>query len=517
MKYTIYTLAFIEGFLVVAFELLVARMLAPTFGGSLFVLTSVLGVTLISLLLGYYFGSLLVKKNNFDNYLFFIQMSAVLLILSPLISEIIINFIDLKLIPSTILSVVCLLGISLFLLGSVSPQLIQVLSNENTQAGEISGKVFSISTFGGFVATFILGLWLIVDFGVKKTCYLVGGSALVILFTIYFFKRELIKFNHFGFIIILFLVGWSLQSMHTPETNSNYQIMYESESILGKIQVKEFQNNIRVLSNNGMDQSAVNNIDSTSIFHYVHVISSLANLMPAGNRNHALILGLAGGSLIHEFKYLGYENIDVVDIDKRAVFLAEKYFYCPSKFYNFFEDDGRHFLSSVDTKYDIIVIDVSASDEQPYHLYTTQAVKLFSEKLHDPGFLIFNIIDYTQFNKLIITNRIASAMLENQLDTRLLQEFHPKIDEQTPKISTLINEKILLGIKSKAQKVWSTKNTSLRHCCYKYTFNHTMCENLDLVTFKLLTPTYQSYSDDCPLMEVESFDKSQLLRKFVKS
>lgn len=517
MKAMIYTIAFIEGFLVIAFELLVARILSPYFGGSLFVITAILGVTMLTLLLGYYLGSYLVKKDAFNNFLFYVILASVLLILLPLISDIIIHNIDLGLVPGTILSVGCLLGIPLILLGSVSPQLIQLLSLTNKKAGESSGLIFSISTLGGFIATFILGLYLIVDFGIRTSCYIVGAGAMIITLVVYAFNRKLVNINQFGFLIILSLVGVSLQSKNQPALESNFKILHQSDGLLGNLQVKEYANNIRILSNNAMDQSILNMVDSTSLFHYVHAISSVTSLLPVENRNNALIIGLAGGSLIKELHYLGYKDIDVVDIDIRTQLIANEYFLSPLDNYNFIVDDGRHYINTCDKKYDVIIVDVSASEDQPYQLYTSQAIETFYSKLNETGFLIYNIIDYVNYKKLVITNRVATGLLEAGFDTRLLQEFHPESDFKSKGIRSIINEKILLGIKSKNIQNWTGNPASLRHCCQKYTFNHKMCENFDLVTFKLTKPTQDSYVDDVPLMEVESFDKSQLIRKFTKS
>ena len=51
--------AFFEGFCVMAVGLFSAKLIAPYFGGSLYVWASVLGITLLSLMIGYYSGGLI--------------------------------------------------------------------------------------------------------------------------------------------------------------------------------------------------------------------------------------------------------------------------------------------------------------------------------------------------------------------------------------------------------------------------------------------------------------------------
>lgn len=58
-----------------------------------------------------------------------------------------------------------------------------------------------------------------------------------------------------------------------------------------------------------MDQSILNMVDSGIIMSMLFLL--LLDLLPVENRNNALIIGLAGGSLIKKLHYLGYKDIDV--------------------------------------------------------------------------------------------------------------------------------------------------------------------------------------------------------------
>ena len=61
-KYLLY-LAFISGFSIMAIELAASRLLSPSFGNSLFVWTNIIGLIMIFLSLGYYFGGRIADKN----------------------------------------------------------------------------------------------------------------------------------------------------------------------------------------------------------------------------------------------------------------------------------------------------------------------------------------------------------------------------------------------------------------------------------------------------------------------
>ena len=55
-------LAFLEGATVMAVEMLVAKMIAPLYGASLYVWSSIIGVTLIALAAGYFLGGKVSEK-----------------------------------------------------------------------------------------------------------------------------------------------------------------------------------------------------------------------------------------------------------------------------------------------------------------------------------------------------------------------------------------------------------------------------------------------------------------------
>ena len=81
-------IAFIEGGAVMVCELMSARMIAPFYGTTLFVWSSVIGVTLGALAIGYSVGGYLIDRRA-DNKLLFIVLAigAVLITLMPAIAK----------------------------------------------------------------------------------------------------------------------------------------------------------------------------------------------------------------------------------------------------------------------------------------------------------------------------------------------------------------------------------------------------------------------------------------------
>jgi hypothetical protein len=79
----------IEGGALMAVELMGAKLVAPFYGGSLYVWTAVLAITLLGLTLGYYIGGQLAKKRSSETKLFVILgVSALLVLVLPLTASI---------------------------------------------------------------------------------------------------------------------------------------------------------------------------------------------------------------------------------------------------------------------------------------------------------------------------------------------------------------------------------------------------------------------------------------------
>ena len=72
----LFTLAFIEGASVMACELFSAKMIAPFFGGSLYVWAAVLGITLFALMSGYYSGGYISARKKSENTVYWVLILA---------------------------------------------------------------------------------------------------------------------------------------------------------------------------------------------------------------------------------------------------------------------------------------------------------------------------------------------------------------------------------------------------------------------------------------------------------
>jgi len=510
LRNTLYILAFIEGLLVMAIELISGRLLTPIYGGSIYVWSSVLGFTMISLFVGYFFGGKLVSNKLHHKYVvpFSILSCAWLLIMPLLSSKILISLLSLGLILGSAVSVFVLIAVPLILLGAISPQIIQILSETKIEAGKAASNVFAISTFGGVLSTFIVGLYMIPTYGIKATTITIA----VISF-IYPLYLLLSKKTSKGVLISVLIVISStfLLSFSNYEKIKDGKLVYASDNLMGRLEVKEFNDYVRVLSNNLCFQSIMNIESGKSEMVYPHVISSLASLRTPETRGSVALVGLAGGSIVNELIELGYKEVTAVDIDSRTKYVSEKYFNVKPNSYTFIEDDGRHFFYETKKTFDVIIIDVSSSEQQPYHLYTKEAIALYYSKLNDKGMLIFNLIDYTDLQHAKISERVGDGMLENKFITLMLRDIYSNQVFQADTMEKIAHEYILFGFKGTPDNISNNLN-DMNACCKKNEFNIFIKQNLGQIAFQKTTITATPFLDDKPEMELLNFDRYNILR-----
>ena len=159
----------IEGASLMAVELIAARLVAPFYGNSLYVWTAVLCFSVAGLAFGYYAGGKLTRRYPFPRTLLIIlTVSSLLVFMLPGTARAFISLTSgMELIPGISLTVLALLVPPLTCFGTVGPLAVRLMSSTVESTGKVSGKTYFISTFGGILATFIFGIWLIPLAGVK--------------------------------------------------------------------------------------------------------------------------------------------------------------------------------------------------------------------------------------------------------------------------------------------------------------------------------------------------------------
>ncbi len=126
------------------------------------------------------------------------------------------------------------------------------------------------------------------------------------------------------------------------------------------------------------------------------------------NYNSALILGVAGGSVIktlkEEFDFNG--KITGVELDKKTIEIANAYFGLNKLTdVEIINDDAQNFVTKTKAKYDLIIIDIFQDNIMPDFLFEKAFIAKLKLILTNGGSILFNTIaelsiDYERNKKL---------------------------------------------------------------------------------------------------------------------
>ncbi len=177
---------FICGALVMSYEILGSRVLAPNFGGSVFVWGSLISVFLAGLSGGYYLGGKVADINPSTKKLAgIIIIPGIMFLTFPLYGSMISDWIfemDLGIRLSPLLASMLLFLIPAVFLGMVSPYTVKLMICSLHTSGSTVGTLYALSTLGSIVGTLLTSFYLITVAGVKML--IMGQGVVLVLISI---------------------------------------------------------------------------------------------------------------------------------------------------------------------------------------------------------------------------------------------------------------------------------------------------------------------------------------------
>ncbi|HIA35279.1 MAG TPA: hypothetical protein EYN89_00735, partial [Flavobacteriales bacterium] len=146
LKKMLFLLAFAEGASVMALEILVAKMVAPLYGASLYVWASIIGVTLSALAIGYFIGGRISEKHSRVHTLLLLLFAVSLLMaLLPAVAPgIISSMTNYSIRSASLLASLILAGLPMLLLGMTPPLIISILTNAVEDSGKTAGRIYAV-------------------------------------------------------------------------------------------------------------------------------------------------------------------------------------------------------------------------------------------------------------------------------------------------------------------------------------------------------------------------------------
>ncbi len=390
---------FICGALVMIYEIIGSRLLSPFLGASTYVWTSLIGVILGALSLGYWLGGKIADRQPHVKVLAaVIFLAGGLVSLTILLKTVILSFItqlSVGLELKSVIAAVLLFAPASVLLGFVTPYAVKLKMSSLADSGRIVGRLYALSTVGSIFGTFLAGFYLIPFVGSERTLYLIGGT--LIGLSILLAPFALTKLN--VAVLVLFALGVSAnefktyyllqtQDLHDIDTEySRLQIFTTTERKSGRP--------LRVIAFDPFFVQSGMYLDSDeAASDYIKYYHLLKHFKPDARRT--LLIGGAGYSFPKDYlaKYPNAE-IEVAEIDPQMTEIAKKYFRLEANpRLQIFHQDGRIFLNQAETnRYDAVLLDAFGSlFTIPFQLTTVEAVEHLSRVTKDDGIVIFNLI-----------------------------------------------------------------------------------------------------------------------------
>ena len=143
-------------------------------------------------------------------------------------------------------------------------------------------------------------------------------------------------------------------------------------------------------------------------------MSMYASMMPQGSS--VLLCGIGGGNLINELVALGF-TVDAVDLDSRMAEVASKYFMMTNHQVEVFEDDARHFIRTSKRAYDIVILDMSAGENQPSNVYTLECFKEIQNILTDDGIVFLHYQNVLEGRALRLVTQVSNYLKTTTVST----------------------------------------------------------------------------------------------------
>src|SRR5687767_5284342 len=175
---------FVCGALVMIYEIVGSRIVSPFIGASTYVWTSLIGVILASLSIGYWLGGRVADKRPDVKILALaIFVAAGLVSVTILIKDIVLTGVaamPVGLQIKSVLASLLLFAPASVAFGFVTPYAVKLRMSSLAESGATVGRLYALSTVGSIAGTFCAGFFLIPFVGSVRTLYLIAGILVVI-------------------------------------------------------------------------------------------------------------------------------------------------------------------------------------------------------------------------------------------------------------------------------------------------------------------------------------------------
>ena len=386
--------AFLSGTAVMVVEMTAVRAMAPYFGASTYTWTNVIGVILGALAAGYFLGGRFADRVPRPVALYGAILAGGLLCLAlPLVVKPVSQW----LLPAdpglegvvapvyraSLVATLVLFAPPVLLLGGVSPMAVKLLASPDREGGA-SGQVFSASTLGSILGTFLTTFVLIPELGTRMTVSLAGAglavTAIVGLLVTARTRSSVAVSAGAGVVSLLLVIG-------SATAGPLKEAIEEVESAYQYVRVRESTEDgallLQINEAEGAYQSVKLKGKVLTGGRYYDYYAVLPLLLPPDRKGtDVVVIGLAAGTIPLQLRHFFPEGLRVrgVEIDPAVVELGRRHFGLPAEapWLGTVIGDGRVAIRSLppEPAFDLVIVDAFAKEYYiPFHLATEEAFR----------------------------------------------------------------------------------------------------------------------------------------------
>jgi spermidine synthase len=388
----LYLLVFVVGTASLGAEIAAVRLMAPFFGASTIVWANTIGIVLVALSVGYWWGGRLGDRHpNVRSLCLVVLAAAVLLAVVPFIAQ---PFLDISVdaldeieagaFVGSLLGVLALIAVPVVLLGTCSPWAIRLAVPDVQHAGAVAGRLYAISTAGSLIGTLIAALVLVPFAGTQRT-FLIFAAALALAAAAGLGWR-------FAAAPVAVAAAIALP-VGTVKATDEGEVVYEAESPYQYIRVVDQDDGDRALELN--EGQAVHSLLPprgylTGDVWDGYLVLPFAALSEPPER--VAILGNAAGTTARAYgRYFPDTLVDGVEIDPELEEVGNRFFDMASnENLSIHNEDARPWLQRSDGGYDVIMVDAYRQPYIPFYLATREFFELARDRLAPGGVVIVN-------------------------------------------------------------------------------------------------------------------------------
>lgn len=418
----LYSTVTVTGASIMVIELLGTRIIAPFYGTSLYVWSSLIAVTMLALAAGYFAGGWCADRVPWLRLSHVLLAGGILTLIVPHASGPVLALTnEWGMRAGAFFSSLALFLPPLTCLAMAGPYVIKLSTRELAGVGTTSGSVYAVSTIGSVAGTLLLGFFLLPLWGTRNIIAGTGIALLVLATAFAWYERRRLQHGGVaastvaaGLMLIVYL-GAPLAPVREAD---GFTVRHEAESTYGWVRVVDDERrDIRLLLSDNSSIGAVQRATGRSVLGYQQILlylPMLKQLAESPAEHRALLIGLGAGFVAAQLKAQGITT-DTIEIDPAVAQAAYDFFgYKPTG--AFIVGDGRYEVQRLGGHYDLIIHDCFTGGTEPVHLLTREMMTELRDLLADDGVLALNFVGFKHGEG---ANAVASV-------ARTLREVFPE-------------------------------------------------------------------------------------------